>query len=164
MRLLPASLLLALACCASHTPGPAAGAAVAEDCTLETPLTPGVPGSPGHLVRSDINPNGASELAVRMRGLVTDWRAAREALVAGLPVPALPYHPGHRLIRCSWPTAAEDRNPAFDGMAQAYLAQVRAFDAAPSRETYNAALTACAACHEATCGGPLTVIEGLRLR
>jgi cytochrome c553 len=49
-------------------------------------------------------------------------------------------------------------------MAQGYLAQVRAFDAAPSVQTFNAALSGCAACHEATCGGPLTVIEGLKLR
>jgi len=158
MRLPTALLLLAASGCVTRPPAPAQ-----EDCTYETPLTPGVPGSPGHLVASDINPNGASELATRMRGTVTDWRAAREALQAGKPVPGLPYLPNHRRIRCSWPTAAEDRNPAYDGMAQAYLAQVRAFDEAPSVTTYNAALSGCAACHEATCGGPLTVIEGLRL-
>lgn len=155
--LLCAALVFASAC-ATRPPAP-----VAEDCTYETPLTPGVPGSPGHLVPSDINPNGASELAVRMRGMVADWRTAREALQAGKPVPGLPLLPNHRRIRCSWPTAAEDRNPAYDGMAQAYLAQVRAFDEAPSVKTFNGALTGCAACHEATCGGPLAVIEGLRL-
>ena len=159
MRLVLPVLLLALAACATRAPVPAAA-----DCSLETPLTPGVPGSPGHLLPSDINPNGASELASRMRGMVKDWTAAREALDAGRPAPGMPYFPSHRLIRCSWPTAAEDRNPAYDGMAQAYLAQVRAFDAAPSVQTFNAALSGCAACHEATCGGPLTVIEGLKLR
>lgn len=34
----------------------------AAECTLETPLIPGVPGSPGHLLPSDRNPNGDSEL------------------------------------------------------------------------------------------------------
>jgi hypothetical protein len=161
MSLRHALLLLALEGCASRAP---VAAPPVEDCTLETQLTPGIPGSPGHLVPSDINPNGASELAVRMRRMVADWTAAREALQAGHPVPGMPFYPEHRRIRCSWPTAAEDRNPAFDGMAQGYLAQVRAFDTAPSVQTFNAALSGCAACHEATCGGPLTVIEGLKLR
>lgn len=137
--------------------------AVEEDCTLATPLVPGVPGSPGHLVPSELNPNGASELATLMRQMVSDWREIRGQLAAGQEVQRAPLLPTHRKIRCSWPTAAEDRNAAFDAMAQVYVHNVRAFDAAPNAETYRGVLSACAACHEATCGGPLAVIEGLQL-
>jgi hypothetical protein len=146
--------------CASQAP---ARAAAEEECTLATPLVPGVPGSPGHLIPSDINPNGASELATLMRQMVTDWQGVRAQLASGQPVQRAPLLPTHRRISCSWPTASEDRNGAFDAMAQAYVQNVRSFDAAPSAETYRGVLSACASCHEATCGGPLAVIEGLQL-
>lgn len=174
MRPLLASLLLLAAC--PRAPAPAAAppppavkaeapvaaapTAPADDCTLETPLRPGVPGSPGHLIPSDINPNGASELATLMRRFIADWREARTLVEAGKPVP--PRHPTHRTMRCAWPTAAGDRDATFDGLAQGYLAQVQAFDAAPSQASYDAVIRACAACHEVTCGGPLELIEGLR--
>jgi hypothetical protein len=156
----PLAVCACLVGCASQSP---VRPAAEEECTLGTPLVPGVPGSPGHLVPSDINPNGASELAVLMRQMVSDWREIRGQLAAGQQLQRAPLLPTHRRIRCSWPTAAEDRNAAFDAMAQAYVQNVRAFDAAPSAETYRGVLSACAACHEATCGGPLAVIEGLQL-
>lgn len=163
-----ASLLLLAACtkpaAAPPAPPPPAPAVVAapvvDDCTLETVLKPGIPGSPGHLIPSDINPNGASELATLMRTFVADWKDTKAKLEAGQPVTAK--LPVHRRIRCSWPTAKEDRDAKFDGLAVAYLAHVKAFDAAPSRESYGNVISACAACHEATCGGPLDLINSLR--
>jgi hypothetical protein len=131
-----------------------------EACTLETVLTPGAPGSPGHLIASERNPNGASELATLMRTFVDDWREARSRLEADAGVSAR--FPTHRKLRCAWPTDAADRNAAFDGFAVNYLKQVNAFDARPSRETYEGVLDGCKACHEVSCGGPLEVIEGLR--
>ena len=70
--------------------------------------------------------------------------------------------PTHRKIRCSWPTAAADRNPTFDGFALSYLEKVKAFDAKPSRETYEGVLDGCKACHEVSCGGPLDFIDGMK--
>ena len=171
MRILLACYLLASCTQASPPPptgGPSArttGAAStssdapADDCTLATPLVPGVPGSPGHWVRSAINPNGASELATLMRALADDLRAARAALVGG----ARPAHmwARHRKMRCAWPTEVGDRNPAFDAMAQTYLAAVRELESAPSPAAYDSVVKACRACHEVTCGGPLQVIDGL---
>jgi cytochrome c553 len=146
-------------------PKPAPAPAVEPDCTLETALVPGVPGSPGHLLPSDLNPNGASELAALMRTMVADWRAVKTSLEADAGVaPGTKHHPVHRKMRCAWPTDPKDRDATFDGLAASYLATVKAFDAAPSRETYGAVIGACAACHEVTCGGPLEVIEGLKLR
>ena len=54
------------------------------DCNCSTPLQPGVPGSPGHLIVSPRNPNGDSELAVPMRQFVDDLTEARiQALLEG---------------------------------------------------------------------------------
>jgi hypothetical protein len=131
-----------------------------DDCTLATVLVPGIPGSPGHFLLSERNPNGDSELAALMRRFVDDWKDARVKLDAGLPL--TPRLAVHRKMRCSWPTAAADRNAQFDGYAIGYLAKVKAFDAQPSRDTYEGVLDGCKACHSVTCGGPLEVIEGLR--
>lgn len=133
---------------------------VTGDCSQATALTPGVPGSPGHLIPSTINPNGQSELAWRMRAMVKDWEDAKRALKAQASLTG-PLLPKHRAIRCSWATDPQDRTAEFDALAQGYLAAVAAFDQAPSEKTYDAALAGCAACHEVSCPGPLTVIEGL---
>jgi hypothetical protein len=145
-------LLLLLAC---TKPAPPSG-----ECTLETPLMPGVPGSPGHLIQSTLNPNGASALAALMRQFVTDWQTAKAALDGGLAQSPLSLR--HQRMRCVWPTDPADRNAAFDAMAQHYLQQVKAFDATPGPETYAAAIASCTACHEGTCPGPLAIIEKLR--
>ena len=131
-----------------------------DECTLATKLVPGIPGSPGRLIASERNPNGASELATLMRTFVDDWKDARVKLEADAGFTAR--LPTHRKIRCTWPTDAADRNPTFDGYAVGYLEKVKAFDARPSRETYEGVLDGCKACHEVSCGGPLEVIEGLR--
>lgn len=131
-----------------------------EECTLATPLIEGIPGSPGHLIASELNPNGASELATLMRRFVSDWQTARAQLKTSTPTPAL--LPTHRAIRCSWPTDSADRNLIFDEFAVLYLNAVRRFDEAPSASSYDNALSACQACHQASCGGPLELIESLR--
>jgi hypothetical protein len=137
-------------------------AAVAEDadCNLSTKLVPGVPGSPGHLVKSSRNPNGDSELSVLMRQFVDDLREVRPMLEAGQKVKAL--LPVHRKMRCAWPTKPEERNQQFDLRAQAYLGAVAAFDQAPGKDTYNAIIAGCIACHSVSCGGPLEFIGEMR--
>lgn len=159
--------LTLVACTKGASPPPAplpvdAGSAPIDDCTFETALVPGVPGSPGHLIASERNPNGASELATLMRTFVADWRAARVTLEQDAGVAVAAKFPVHRRIRCSWPTDPGDRNPTFDSFAKNYVSAVKAFDAQPGRERYEGVLDACKACHEVSCGGPLEVIEGLR--
>lgn len=157
-----ASLSLSAGAQAPATPTHATAKGV-DDCTLETPLRPGVPGSPGHLIPSKVNPNGASELAALMRRMQGDLTAAREAVQHGQSVEPMLQH--HRRIRCSWPTSADTRNKAFDQMAIAYLAQVAAFDAAKTDHlgAFNRIVGACKACHANTCGGPLVAIEALEI-
>ena len=132
----------------------------ADDCTLATELVPGIPGSPGHLIKSTRNPNGDSELAVLMRQFVDDLREARTLLEARQPVKKL--HDTHRKMRCAWPTRPADRNERFDSLAQGYLAAVRTFDAAPQQANYNAIIAGCIACHSTSCGGPLDFIDGMK--
>lgn len=130
------------------------------EVSLATPLVPGIPGSPGHLIVSDRNPNGDSELSHLMRLFVDDLRAARTTIEAGGKPPEL-YHK-HRRIRAAWPSKADERNEAFDMRAQGYLAAVRAFDAAHTAETYNAIIASCIACHSVSCGGPIDFIDGMK--
>jgi cytochrome c553 len=129
------------------------------DCTFDTPLVKGVPGSPGHMIASERNPNGASELATLMRQMVSDLEAARADLNQR---PAL--WPRHRRLRCAWPTEPSDRNKTFDALAVQYLAQLQAFDTEREnpQAAYQRVVDACVACHEQSCDGPLERILKLR--
>lgn len=151
---------------APHARGTAAGESATfaagyddRDCNLHTPLRPGVPGSPGNLIVSSRNPNGDSELSVLMRRFVDDLRDARPRLEKGEPVSAL--FAVHRTMRCAWPTKPDERNERFDAMAIAYLHLVRAYDAAPGKDTYNGIIAGCIACHSQSCGGPIDFIDGM---
>lgn len=137
-----------------------------DSCTGSTPLTPGVPGSPGHLIPSELNPNGASELAVLMRRFLGDLRQAGAAVAEGRPLPS-GLSRRHAAMRCAWPTDPSDRGPTFDASAVVYLSVLRSFEASAAperRRAFDAVLDACRACHEARCPGPIEAIEGLRLR
>lgn len=170
MRLLFATLLFLAVGCSKQpaaappaaAPAPKPLATVEPDCSLDTPLVPGVPGSPGHLIPSERNPNGDSELAALMRRMQKDLEAARVLVEKGeVPAPMLA---AHRRIRCSWPTDVKDRDQIFDGFAVAYLEKVKALDGPGDKKaSFDALLTACKACHERSCPGPIAAIEKLRL-
>ena len=160
MRLLFASLLFLFPGCMRDPVAAAPAPLAADDCTLATPLVPGIPGSPGHLIPSSRNPNGDSELAVLMRRFVDDLRDARPLLESKQPVPKL--LPAHRRMRCSWPTRPEERNQKYDTLAVAYLATVKAYDDAPGQATYNGIIAGCIACHSQSCGGPIDFIDTMK--
>jgi hypothetical protein len=154
-------VLLALLGCTSETATPKVQAAAADaDCNLSTVLVPGIPGSPGHLIPSARNPNGDSQLAVLMRQFVDDLREVRTQLEARQPVKQL--FATHRTMRCAWHTKPAERDERYDGLAQGYLAAVRAFDAAPGQTNYNAIVQGCISCHSASCGGPLDFIDSMK--
>ena len=168
-----ALLLCFLVACTSRTaqptPSPPSGAqgelalpVASEACTLETPLVEGVPGSPGHLLPSAINPNGQSELAALMRTMLDDLKQARVAIEGGAGI--APMLARHSKIRCAWPTTPSERNQRFDVMAQSYLMVVEALEKAPkagARAAFNDAVDGCRGCHEKTCSGVLVALEGL---
>jgi hypothetical protein len=144
---------------ATAQPAAAPSAEDDRDCNLQTPLVPGIPGSPGNLIVSPRNPNGDSELSALMRVFVDDLIAARAALEAGRA--PLPLREVHRRMRCAWHTKEDTRNETYDALAKGYLAEVGRFDAAPDRERFNGIVQSCVACHGVFCGGPLDLIEGL---
>lgn len=167
MRPLLVLLLVAASACSKPQPQPPAApppkapVAPVDDCTAETKLVPGIPGSPGHLLPSERNPNGDSELAALMRAMESDLRATRLAITDGGAPPGALF-PSHRKIRCSWPTDPRDRNPTFDGLAINYLARVKALDEKPLEPAaYEGVLEACKACHQTFCPGPVAVIDSL---
>lgn len=171
MRFLSMSCLLLLTACTGNSERDkpkatevtaAVGNPTAEDadCNLSTPLVPGIPGSPGHLIKSARNPNGDSELAVLMRRFVDDLREVRPLVEAGAK--PKPLFPVHRKMRCAWPTKPDERNANFDARAVGYLAAVRAFDDKPGKATYNAIIDGCVHCHGQSCGGPLEFIDSMR--
>ena len=130
------------------------------EVTLATPLVPGVPGSPGHLIKSSRNPNGDSEPAYLMRLFVDDLRDARAKVDAGEPLPKL--YDRHRRMRAAWPSKADQRNERFDTMAVGYLGAVRAFEADATPANYNNIIAACIACHSGACGGPIEFIDSMK--
>lgn len=146
---------------ADSTPGATGQSA---DCTLQTPLVPGVPGSPGHLIPSTRNPNGQSELAALMRTMEAALKDARPLVAKGQAVG--PFAQRFAKIRCSWPTNPSDRDAEFDALATAYLGAVSALDrasGAASAGAFDGVLNACRACHERACGGAIVAINALRL-
>ena len=136
-----------------------------EECTVETVLIAAKPGSPGNLIKSDINPNGDSELAVLMREMRDDLRNARDHLLReDSPASLLATH---SKIRCSWPTDPNVRNAKFDRMAVSYLLAIEDLDRettiADKKMAYGRALNACVTCHQNTCPGPISAIRALEL-
>jgi hypothetical protein len=134
-----------------------------EVCTWQSPLEAGIPGSPGNLIASEINPNGASELSVLMRKMVDDLREIRQGILNGAP-PAQ-YPADHHRMRCTWPTDPDVRNPLFDGMAKSYLVAYDRLKVTKDSHAarYEAVLDGCVGCHSNTCQGPIPLIESLRL-
>lgn len=155
----------------SAPPAPAAAAPAATrairdpGCTLETPLVPGTPGSPGHLIKTATNPNGQSELANLMRSMQEHMKSVRVAIEAGTALPAFPKE--HAKMRCAWPTTPSDRDAAFESFSLNYLAQLDALhdsgSAVPLEDRFNHVVTACRSCHENSCPGPIVAIDKLRL-
>lgn len=142
----------------------AAASGQSEECTLQTPLSPGVPGSPGHLIPSTRNPNGQSELAALMRTMEAALKDARPLVAQGQKVG--PFAARFRKIRCAWPTNLGDRDAQFDAFAVAYLSAVATLDqssGADSAAAFDGVLNACRSCHERACSGAIVAINALRL-
>lgn len=135
---------------------------VAPTCTHETPLKPGVPGSPGHLITSATNPNGQSELAHLMRTMLHDMQARRDALRQGnTPEPLRNF----TKMKCAWPTADGTRSAHYDSMADVMLTTVSEFNKdTTSGVAYNQVVGACLACHQSACPGPMAAIRPLHWR
>lgn len=132
-------------------------------CTFEAPLVAGVPGSPGNLLQSTVNPNGDSQLGLLMRTMRTDMLAAREAIMKDERPKALA--DTHRKILCTWPTDPKVRTPLFGIMADDYVKALESMGDPKqnARDAYTSALTKCVGCHEKSCPGPIQAISAMHL-
>lgn len=131
-------------------------------CGESPKLVPGVPGSPGKLIESKINPNGQSELAHLMRKMLSEMKANQERAKKAEPLLALSID-DHGKIRCAWPTTESMRGGAYDPMARQYLTAIETFNKGPKTgQAHNTVVDACITCHKATCDGPTMAIEAVR--
>ncbi|MEC9464987.1 MAG: hypothetical protein VX834_04330 [Myxococcota bacterium] len=151
--------MVAVLCLQSSACVPPEEPPAAPACTHETPLKPGVPGSPGHLIASPANPNGQSELAHLMRAMLHDMQDRRDALRQGkTPAPLKDF----TKMKCAWPTADGTRSAHFDRMADVMLATVSEFNQdTTSSVAFNQVVGSCLACHQTACPGPMAAIRPL---
>ena len=162
LLLLWSTLAIQTGCSSSKPTPPLEAPALQQECTLETPLVPGIPGSPGHWITSARNPNGDSELAVLMREMLDDLQKIRPDVVAG----RAPKNPGpmnHHLMRCSWPNEPSIRGPVFGALASTYLIALNHMETQdiPSPDAYNGVVAGCLGCHNQFCPGPIHLIQNL---
>ncbi len=139
---------------------PSQTAASSKACTLATPLKPGIPGSPDNPIKSDINPNGDSELSHLMRKMLKDLQKIRPSILAQSKT--IPPVQGHERIRCSWPSDPGIRGPLFGALSDTYLSSLKFFEStAPTNDSYNGVVAACLGCHNSFCPGPIHLIQNL---
>ncbi len=149
--------LFASSLAAGCTPSPQPAATPA--CTHETPLLAGIPGSPGNLIASSANPNGQSDVAHLMREMLDAMKQRRDTLRTGGEPKTLG---DYTKLKCAWPTDDTTRSAHFDVMADGMLNAIDGFNQAPtSSEAYNQVVSACLACHQTACPGPMAAIRPL---
>ena len=132
-------------------------------CGENPSLKPDVPGSPGNLIESRINPNGQSELAHAMRLMLKELMENRDRLNKGEKATAASIAT-HGKIRCAWPTVESMRGGAYEPMARQYLEEVVKYNAgAKGKVEHNRLVDACITCHQHTCDGPTIAIDAARI-
>lgn len=61
----------------------------------------------------------------------------------------------------AWPTVPSEHDAGFDQRSVTYLSAVRAFEAEPGKDSYDAIGNACIACHQVSCSGVTEFIDSL---
>jgi len=136
---------------------------IIEVCGESPSLKPGVPGSPGNLIESRINPNGQSELAHAMRVMLKELMENRDRLTKGEKASSASIAI-HGKIRCAWPTVESMRGGAYEPMARQYLGEVVRYNSSvKGKAEHNRLVDACITCHKHTCDGPTIAIDAARV-
>ena len=135
--------------------------ALASTCNYQTPLKPGILGSPSNLIQLPNRDPGVTELAAIMRYIYDSMKARRNDLIAGKPAKQLTALSDFSKISCAWPTDADTRSPIFDSFARANQLQIKHHEETPNIDTFNAVVSGCLSCHQQYCPGPIGAIEGL---
>jgi hypothetical protein len=113
--------------------------------------------------KTDLNPNGDSELALLMRAMTAHTDSNATLLRAGsLPI----NYPDLKKILTATPTDSSLDRTVFNGFAGSYLQAIDAFNAASTSEkikAHNQILQNCQSCHEQFCRGPLKKIAKMKI-
>jgi hypothetical protein len=114
--------------------------------------------------REQLNPNGETELALLMRKMDEDLRAAKTAMKAGN---GPDYSFVHDKIKTAEPTKKHIiGDPVFASFADIYLNSIKAIKEAPVDSIpamHNKIIMNCIECHKSYCTGPITRIKKLRI-
>ena len=107
-------------------------------------------------------PNGSSALASAMVAMDGQLQMVLEGVMADPEKEWGKYTlPSHNLFALE-PTDGSMINGHYMTHAPLYLQAIQQFNQTPSKEHFNAVVSACADCHHGTCPGPLTRIEKRR--
>lgn len=150
---------LAISLCVGDALAQTAGP-VQADCSHQTTLTPGIPGSPSNLIKLPNRDPGVSELAALMRNIYNALVAQKAALETNQPLPALT---DFTRASCAWPTDPNTRTAQFDGFSHVMNETLTQHASKQTATSYNQVITTCLACHQHYCPGPVAAIQDLLL-
>lgn len=108
----------------------------------------------------DVNPNGASALALLMREMTTHIELNKTNLLAGKQITSKPESIGTLLTAERTDKNIDDK--LFVGLAKVYLQRLDELQTAPDSlkiEAHNNLVTSCHDCHSNFCPGPIKRID-----
>ena len=108
----------------------------------------------------DVNPNGASALALLMREMTTHVELNKTSLLAGKQITSKPEHISTLLTAERTDKNIDDK--LFVGLAKVYLQRLDELQTAPDSlkiEAHNNLVTSCHDCHSNFCPGPIKRIN-----
>lgn len=114
--------------------------------------------------KTDLNPNGSSELAAAMRDMVASLEMLRTEITAG-EKPS-PFNPDFRNLPDMEPTKGMIENPeVFAGLSKGFFVTWDSLymPEANYKQQFNSLVNACVNCHESYCHGPIPRIQKLAI-
>jgi hypothetical protein len=112
--------------------------------------------------RTDVNPNGSSELAKMMREM-TDYQKSLKAALEQDELPEFPEY-FYAITGVGYTEGIIRDKALFDGFAAAWLTSMETLHASEPEERhalYKLTVEQCLACHSQHCQGPIPMIKGL---
>ena len=114
--------------------------------------------------KEPINPNGDSELALLMRGMMKNAKSLRELIATGKIPESFPDE--FMKIHTAKPTDSDTKKESFNGFADSYIFNLNElYKSTPDniKSNYNAVINSCISCHNEHCPGPLKAIHKLSI-
>ncbi len=114
--------------------------------------------------QANANLRKVSELSALMRKMQKSCQQVKEGITQEQAFPD--FRADFAALTTAEPTDENIKTPAFEAMAQHFLAQLNQLytEELPKKEAYNALVASCIACHQQHCQGPIKTIEKLYLK